>query len=150
MADDIKHRIQADIEAAMRARDRGRLGALRQVSAAIKQQEVGTRPALDDAGVIAVLEKMIKQRRDAHQQFADAGRQDLADQEAFEIEVIQVYMPRALDEAEIEALVDRTLAETGAQSMKDMGRIMGALKSAVQGRADMGAVSAMVKRKLGA
>lgn len=150
MADDIKHRLQEDIKAAMRARDRERLGALRQVSAAIKQQEVGTRPALDDGGVIAVLDKMIKQRREAHGQFVDAGRQDLAEQEAFEIEVIQAYMPQALSEGEIEALVEATLADTGADSMKDMGRVMAALKGHVQGRADMAAVSALVKRKLSA
>lgn len=150
MVDDIKHRLQEDIKAAMRARDRARLGALRQVSAAIKQEEVGTRPALDEGGVVAVLDKMIKQRRDAHRQFVDGGRQDLADQESFEIDVIQAYLPRALGEDEIAALIERTLVESGAQSMKDMGKVMGALKPLVQGRADMSAVSAIVRRKLGA
>jgi uncharacterized protein YqeY len=149
VADDLKSRIQDDVKSAMRARDRDRLGALRLITAAIKQKEVDDRIDLDDAAVIGVLEKMIKQRRDSIEHYQKAGRDELAAREAYEIEVIQAYMPTAMDEAELEALIDAALNQTGASSMKEMGKVMGALKAKVQGRADMGAVSAKVKTRLG-
>ncbi len=149
MADDLKSRIQDDVKSAMRARDRERLNALRLIWAAIKQKEVDDRVDLDDKAVIAVLEKMIKQRRDSFEQYEKAGRDELAAREAFEIEVIQSYMPAAMDDAEVEALIDAAVTATGASSMKDMGKVMGALKAKMQGRADMGAVGAKVKARLG-
>ena len=148
MATQLKNRILEDVTAAMRARDKPRLGTLRLVTAAIKQLEVDSRVELDDAGVLTVLEKMLKQRRDSPQQYSDAGRQDLADQESYEIAVIEAYMPEALPAEELDALIDATIAETGASSMRDMGKVMGLLKSQVQGRADLGAVSSTVKQKL--
>lgn len=149
MSNDLKTRIQDDVKAAMRARDRARLGVLRLVTAAIKQKEVDGRIPLDDAAILGVLEKMIKQRRDSLDQFVQAGRQELADQEAFEIEVIQGYMPSPLSEAEVDAMIEAAVEETGAASMKDMGRLMGVLKPKLTGRADMGQVSARVKARLG-
>lgn len=145
---DLKQRILDDVKSAMRARDRERLGVLRQITAAIKQREVDERVELDDAAVVAVLDKMIKMRRDAHAQFEQAGRTDLAAQEAFEIEVAGSYMPAPLDEAEVAALIDAAVAETGATGMRDMGKVMGVLKGRLQGRADLGAVSASVKARL--
>nr|VFK54184.1 MAG: hypothetical protein BECKTUN1418D_GA0071000_102014 [Candidatus Kentron sp. TUN] len=144
----LKQRIQKDTAAAMRAMDKQRLGVLRLVSAAIKQQEVDTRAALDDVGLIAVLEKMLKQRRDSLEQFQKGGRSDLADQEAFEITVIAAYMPTPFTPTEIDALLDKAMAEFGAQSLKDMGKVMSLLKSRLQGRADMIMVNAKVKEKL--
>jgi uncharacterized protein YqeY len=149
MPDDLKSRIQEDVKDAMRARDRQRLGALRLITAGIKQKEVDERISLDDIAVISVLEKMIKQRRDSRQQYEQAGREELAAQEAFEIDILQGYMPAALSESEISELVDAAIVETGASSMKDMGKIMGELKPKLQGRADMGAVSGQVKARLG-
>ncbi len=149
MADDLKSRIQDDVKVAMRARDRERLNALRLITASIKQKEVDDRVDLDDGAVIGVLEKMIKQRRDSIEQYQKAGRDELAAMEAYEIEVINTYMPVAMDDAELEALIEAVLEQTGASSMKDMGKVMGALKAKVQGRADMGAVSAKVKARLG-
>ena len=148
MATQLKNRILENVTAAMRARDKPRLGTLRLVTAAIKQLEVDSRVELDDAGVLTVLEKMLKQRRDSLQQYSDAGRKDLADQESYEIAIIETYMPEALPAEELDALIDATIAETGASSMRDMGKVMGLLKSQVQGRADLGAVSSTVKQKL--
>ncbi len=148
MASQLKQRIQEDVTAAMRARDKPRLSALRLVTAAIKQLEVDSRTELDDPDVLTVLEKMLKQRRDSLQQYTDAGRQDLADQESYEIAVIEAYMPEALPAEELARLIDAAIAETGATSMRDMGKVMGLLKSRVQGRADLGAVSGTVKQKL--
>ena len=148
MSNDLKTRIQDDVEAAMRARDRARLGALRLVTAAIKQKEVDGRIPLDDAAVLGVLEKMIKQRRDSLDQFVQAGRQELADQEAFEIEVIHRYMPSPLSETEVDAMIEAAVKETGAATMKDMGRLMGVLKPKLMGRADMGEISERVKARL--
>ncbi len=148
MASQLKQRIQEDVTAAMRARDKPRLSALRLVTAAIKQLEVDSRTELDDPDVLTVLEKMLKQRRDSLQQYTDAGRQDLADQESYEITVIEAYMPEALPAEELARLIDAAIAETGATSMRDMGKVMGLLKSRVQGRADLGAVSGTVKQKL--
>lgn len=148
MASPLKQRIQSDVTDAMRAKDKSRLGTLRLVTAAIKQIEVDTRDELDDPGVLVVLEKMLKQRRDSLQQYSDAGRKDLADQESYEIGIIEAYMPEALPAKELDALIDAAIAETGADSMRDMGKVMGLLKSQVQGRADLGAVSGAVKQKL--
>nr|VFJ68832.1 MAG: hypothetical protein BECKFW1821C_GA0114237_101629 [Candidatus Kentron sp. FW] len=148
MDNTLKQRIQDDTAAAMRAKDKQRLGVLRLVGAAIKQQEVDTRATLDDAALLAILEKMLKQRRDSREQFQKAGRSDLADQEAFEIAVISEYMPTPFTPAEIDALVAEAIAQSGAQSLKDMGKVMSLLRTRLQGRADMGAVSAKVKEKL--
>ena len=132
----------------MRAKDKRRLGVLRLVGAAIKQQEVDTRAALDDDGLIAVLEKMRKQRRDSLDQFERGGRPDLAEQEAFEIAVITDYLPIPFTPTEIDALLGEAIAESGDASLKDMGKVMSLLKPRLQGRAEMGAVSARVKEKL--
>ncbi len=133
----------------MRARDKERLGAIRLMVAAIKQVEVDERlDVLEDTRVLGVLQKMIKQRHDAIEKFEAASRQDLADKEAFEIDVIQAYMPQPLKPEELEQLISTVIAETGAVSMKDMGKVMGRLKNQVQGRADMGAVSTKVKHRL--
>jgi hypothetical protein len=148
MTSPLKQRILEDVTATMRARDKPRLGTLRLVTAAIKQVEVDSRSDLDDAGVLTVLEKMLKQRRDSLQQYSDAGRRDLADQERYEIAIIEAYMPESLPAVELEALIDAAIAETSATSMRDMGKVMGLLKSRVQGRADLGAVSGTVKQKL--
>ena len=148
MASQLKQRIQEDVTAAMRAKDKPRLSVLRLVTAAIKQVEVDSRTELDDQGVLTVLEKMLKQRRDSLTQFTDAGRTDLADQESYEITLIENYMPEALPAEELEALIDTAISETAAGSLRDMGKVMGLLKPRVQGRADLGAVSATVKQKL--
>jgi uncharacterized protein YqeY len=146
----LKDRIQEDMKSAMRARDKERLTAIRLILAAIKQREVDERINLDDTQVVSVLERMCKQRRESISHYQQAGREDLAAKEAFEIEVIQAYMPQALSEAEIDTLVTQAIAATGAQSVRDMGKVMSLLKSQVQGRAAMGAVSALVKARLGA
>ena len=148
MAGDLKRRIHDDIKSAMRARERERLGALRQISAAIKQREIDGRVELDSPGVIAVLERMLKQRRDSLGYFESAGREDLAARESFEIAVIEGYMPARLSLEERGALLDAALAETGAASMKDMGKVMGWLKPKVQGRVDMKELSAAVRARL--
>ena len=149
MADSLKARILEDVKDAMRARDKARLGTLRMVTAAIKQQEVDRRTSsLDDAAVVAVLEKMLKQRRESVRQYEGAGREDLASGEREEMAVIERYMPQALDAAEIEAIIEAVIDDAGAATMKDMGRVMGLLKPRVQGRADMGAVSASVRARL--
>ena len=149
MPDSLKSRILEDVKDAMRARDRARLGTLRMVTAAIKQREVDQRTApLDDASVVAVLEKMLKQRRESASQYDDAGREDLAATERSEIAIIEKYMPRALDPDELDAIIATAIGESGAATMKDMGRVMGLLRSRVQGRADMGAVSAAVRARL--
>ena len=148
MASQLKQRIQEDVTAAMRAKDKPRLGVLRLVTAAIKQVEVDSRSELDDPAILAVLEKMLKQRRDSFAQYSDAGRTDLAEQEDFEITLIETYMPAALPAEELAALIDTAIAESGAGSMRDMGKVMGLLKPRVQGRADMAAVSAAVKDRL--
>lgn len=145
----LKQRLTDDMKAAMKGGDKERLAVIRLVNAAIKQREVDERIQLDDAQVLSVLEKMIKQRRDSVSQYESAGREDLAAQERFEISVIQDYMPQALSEAEIDALIEAAIAETGAASGRDMGKVVGALKPKVAGRADMGAVSARIKARLG-
>ena len=149
MADSmLKQQLTDDMKAAMRAKDKPRLGVVRLVLAAIKQREVDERIELDDAQVLAVLDKMVKQRRDSFTQFTDAGRQDLADQENFELGVLQEYLPAALSEAEIDALITAAIESTGAASMKEMGKVMGVLKPQVQGRADVGEVSKRIKSLL--
>lgn len=145
----LKQRITEDMKSAMRAADKRRLGTIRLLMAAIKQREVDDRIALDDAQVIAAIEKMIKQRRDSISQYQAAGRQELADQEVYEIEVLQTYMPAALSEAEVDVLIEAAITNTGAVSAKDMGKVIAALKAQAQGRADMGKVSAKVKARLG-
>ena len=146
----LKTRIQDDVKAAMKAHDKERLSTLRLISAAIKQREVDERIELDDDQVLAVLEKMIKQRRDSITQYENAGRQELADQEHSEIAIIEAYMPEGLSDDEISALIEAAIAETGAESIRDMGKVMAALKPKMQGRADMGKVGSKVKSKLGA
>ncbi|SUI60505.1 GatB/YqeY domain-containing protein [Shewanella morhuae] len=133
---------------AMFAKEKARLSTIRMALAAIKQIEVDTRESLTDEQVIAVLTKMVKQRRDSIAQFEAAGRNDLADVEAAEIQVIETFLPTPLSEAEVTALIDATIEEVGASTMADMGKVMGALKSKVQGRADMGAIGAMIRAKL--
>ena len=146
--DTLKERIRQDVEAAMRARDRARLAALRLIASEIKQREVDGRRALDDAGVLAVLDKMKKQRRDAADQFRAAGRDDLAAVESLEIDVIESYLPAPLTGEEVAALVTEAIAETGAASMRDMSGVMARLRPNVQGRADMGEVSRLVRQRL--
>ena len=148
MTSSLKTRILEDVKDAMRARDKARLGTLRMVTAAIKQREVDERVTLDDPSVVAVLEKMLKQRRESAGQYERAGRGDLAAAEREEIAVIEQYMPRALDPAEVDAMIAAAVEEAAAATMKDMGRVMGLLKPRVQGRADMGAVSAAVRARL--
>lgn len=133
---------------AMIAKEKARLSTIRMALAAIKQIEVDTRESLTDEQVIAVLTKMVKQRRDSIAQFEAAGRNELADVEAAEIQVIEAFLPTPLTEAEVAALIDATIVEVGASAMADMGKVMGALKSKVQGRADMGAIGAMIRAKL--
>jgi uncharacterized protein YqeY len=140
--------IQDDVKAAMKAKDAPRLSTLRLLTAAIKQREVDERIELDDAQVVAVIEKMIKQRRDSVAQYQAGGRQDLADQETFEIGVLSGYLPQQLSEAEIGAAVAAAIGEAGAAGPADMGKVMGLLKGRLAGRADMGKVSAQVKRAL--
>ena len=144
----LKDRITGDMKAAMKGGDKPRLGVIRLILAAIKQIEVDERIELDDARVLSVLDKMVKQRRDSITQYKNAGRTELADQEKFEIGIIQEYLPQQLTEAEIAVLIDEAMQATGASSMKDMGKLMGMLKPKLQGRADMGAVSAQIKQKL--
>jgi hypothetical protein len=144
----LRLQIQDDMKTAMKAGDKRRLGAVRLILAAIKQREVDERKELTDPEVLAVLEKMLKQRRDSISQYEQAGRTDLAEQEAFEVAVIQGYMPAALGDAEIAALIEEAIATTGAKAMADMGKVMAIVKPKIQGRADMGAVSARVKQRL--
>lgn len=144
----LKARLTEAMKAAMRAQEKARLGAIRLMLAEIKRVEVDERIELDDARVLAILDKMIKQRRDSIQQFESAGRTDLVDIEAGELAVIQEFLPRALDEAELELLIDDAMRESGAVAMKDMGKVMAILKPQVQGRADMGLVSQRIKARL--
>ncbi|WP_151445462.1 GatB/YqeY domain-containing protein [Lacisediminimonas profundi] len=144
----LKERITDDMKAAMRARDSERLGTVRLLTAAIKQKEVDERIELDDAQVLAVIEKMIKQRKDSITQFEAGGRQDLADKERAELTVLAAYMPAALSDAEVQSAVTAAVAATGATGPQDMGRVMAVVKQQLAGRADMTAVSAMVKAAL--
>ena len=144
----LKDRIQQDVKDAMRAKEKQRLATIRLITAAIKQREVDERIELDDEQVLMVLDKMCKQRRESISQFEKAGRDDLIAREASELEIIQGYLPEQLGEAEIAAMIDSVMADTGASSIKDMGKVMGQLKPKLQGRADMAAVSALIKSKL--
>lgn len=144
----LKDRINDDVKTAMRAGDTRRRDALRLLTAALKQREVDERKDLADADVIAVIDRMIKQRREAIVQFEKGGRQDLAQNEQFEIAAFQAYMPQALSDAEIDAAIAEVLAATGAKAPSDMGKVMGALKGKLAGKADMTKVSALVKVKL--
>jgi len=145
----LKERIQQDMKDAMRAGDKSRLGTIRLMLAAIKQKEVDDRKDLDDAEVTLVLDKMVKQRRESISQFEKAGRADLVEQETAELAVIQSYLPEPLGESELNTLIDAAMAQTGATSIRDMGKVMALLKPDLQGRADMGAVSALIKARLG-
>ncbi len=144
----LKDRITEDMKTAMKAKDSVRLGAIRLLLAAIKQKEVDERIALDDAQVIAVIEKMLKQRKDSIAQYEAAKRQDLADAERFEVEVLTAYMPQALGADEVAAIVARAVAASGAKAPADMGKVMALVKPQIAGRADMGEVSKLVKAKL--
>lgn len=135
---------------AMRAKDKVRLGAVRAVLAAVKQREIDERITLDDDGITAVIVKLVKQRRDSYTQYKDADRMDLADVEAAEINVLEEFLPKALTEDEINQLIDKAIADTGAQGMQDMGKVMGVIKSQAQGRADMGKLSGLIKQRLSA
>jgi len=144
----LKQRIQDDMKTALKAGDKRRLGIIRLILAAIKQREVDERIEIDDTQVLAVLDKLVKQQRDAIEQYTKANRQDLAEQEAYEVGVCREYLPAALGEDELIALVDAAIAAVGATSVKDMGKVMGRIKPQAQGRADMGAVGKLVKERL--
>ncbi|MGA0265325.1 MAG: GatB/YqeY domain-containing protein [Lysobacterales bacterium] len=144
----LKSRIQDDIKTAMRARERERLGCLRLITAAIKQKEVDERVELDDAAVLAVLDKMVKQRRESLEQYESAGRSDLAEQERWELELISTYLPEQLGADELNTLIGEAVESAGATSMRDMGAVMAKLRPQVQGRADMKAVSTAVREML--
>jgi uncharacterized protein YqeY len=145
----LKVQILDDVKSAMRARDQKRLTALRLITAAIKQIEVDKRIEVDDQIVLTILDKMVKQRRESLEQFESAGRDDLVAQEKFELELISVYLPEALSDDEVSELISKAIADTGANSIRDMGAVMNKLRADVQGRADMKAVSSAVKTKLG-
>ena len=145
----LKTQLTDDMKAAMKGGDKSRLAVIRLINAAIKQREVDERIELNDEQVLAVLDKMVKQRRDSIKQYTEAGRTDLAEVEQAEVEIIQGYLPAALSDEEIAAIIEQAISETGASSMSDMGKVMGKVKPQVQGRADMGAVSGLVKAKLG-
>jgi uncharacterized protein YqeY len=146
----LKQQIQEDVKTAMRARDQKRLTALRLITSAIKQIEVDQRIEVDDQIVLGVLDKMVKQRRDSLDQYQKAGRDDLAAQEQFELELLAPYLPEALSDDEVAALIKAAIAETGASSIRDMGAVMNKIRGEVQGRADMKSVSGAVKAQLGA
>jgi len=150
LSSNLKGRINEDLKTAMRAQDKRRVGTLRLVMAAVKQREVDDRVLVDDPALLGILDKMIKQRRDSVVQYQSGGREDLAQQEIYEIEVIQNYLPQPLTEAELDTLVDTAVQQTGADSVKDMGKVMTVLRAQVQGRVDMGEVGARVKRRLSA
>ena len=145
----LKQQLTDDMKTAMRGGDKHRLGVIRLVLAAIKQREVDERIELDDTQVLAVLEKMLKQRKDSVTQYTAAGREDLAEVELAEMAVIDTYMPAKLSDAEVDALIDAAIAETGASSARDMGKVVGVVKGKVAGRADMGQVSGRIKARLG-
>jgi uncharacterized protein YqeY len=148
MPEPIYQRVTAEVKVAMKARDKPRLGALRLIMADFKRIEVDERIELDDERVLVILDKMTKQRKDSLKQFEDAGREDLANQEALEIAVIAEFLPEQLSEDEVSGLVKAAIAETGAASMQDMGKVMAIVKPQIQGKADMGAVSGLVKAQL--
>jgi len=144
----LRERLNEEIKSAMKAREAEKLAALRLMLAAVKQREVDERITLDDAAVVAVVEKMIKQRKDSIAQYEKAARQDLADKEKYEISVIEGYLPQQLSQGEIDAIVAEAISATGAKSAADMGKVMAVVKPKLAGRADMGKVSGLVKAKL--
>lgn len=148
-ATSLKERLSAEIKAAMKAGEKARLGTLRMMHAAIRQREIDQQVELDDAAVIEVLDRLAKQHRESIAQYREAGREDLVGQEERELAIVAEFLPEPLDDAALDELIDQAIATTGAASMKDMGAVMGELKPKVQGRADMGAVSARVKARLG-
>jgi uncharacterized protein YqeY len=148
MAMSLKQQLTEDMKTAMKAGEKDRLGVIRLINAAIKQREVDERIELDDAAVLAVLEKMVKQRKDSVSQYEGAGREDLAAIERAELAIIDTYLPAKLDEAAIAAAIDAAIAQTGAAGPADMGKLMGVLKPQLAGQADMGLVSKLVKQKL--
>ncbi|GAA5317602.1 MAG: GatB/YqeY domain-containing protein [Candidatus Pelagadaptatus aseana] len=148
MSTELKDQIKEAMKAAMRAKEKERLGTIRMIQAEVKRIEVDERIEVDDQRLLAVLDKMCKQRRDSIIQYEDAGRQELADIEKAEMAVIQEFLPAALTEAELEQLISKAIADSGAESARDMGKVMGILKPQVQGRADMGAISKIIKEKL--
>ena len=145
---DLKQRIMDDMKSCMREGDKERLGTIRLALSAIKQQEVDSRSTLEDADILAILDKMAKQRRESIEQFEKAGRDDLASKEKDELKVIQTYLPSQLSDEEIASIIDEAIQTTRAQTMRDMGKIMGIIKPKMQGRADMSAVSALIKSRL--
>ena len=145
----LKDQITEDMKSAMKAGEKDRLKVVRLILAAVKQIEIDKRIELDDAAVLSVLDKMVKQRRDSVEQFQNGGRNDLADIELAEIAILDTYLPEQLSEAELDALIDEAVSATGAESIRDMGKVMGQIKSKAAGRADMGAVGAKVKARLG-
>ncbi|HRA78070.1 MAG TPA: GatB/YqeY domain-containing protein [Burkholderiaceae bacterium] len=146
----LKERIGEDMKGAMRAREAVRLSAIRMLLAAIKQKEVDERISVDDAQVVAIVDRLIRQRRDSIEQFEKAGRQELADREKLEIDVLSAYLPRQASAAEVAAEIDAAIAATGATGPQQMGKVMGVLKQRLAGRTDLSAVSAQVKARLGA
>ena len=145
---DLKQQITNDMKAAMKAKDKDGLKAVRMILGAIKQKEVDDRIELDDTQVLAVIQKMVKQRKDSIAQFTDGGRMDLVEVEQAELAILNNYMPAQLSETEIAAAVDKAIADSGASSMQDMGKLMGLLKAQLDGKADMGSVSALIRSKL--
>lgn len=145
----LKAQISEDMKTAMRAKDSVRLGAIRLLQAAIKQREVDERIELSDSDVIAAIEKMLKQRRDSIAAYESANRQDLADVEKFEVSVLQTYLPQQLTEDEVVSILEKVVADTGAAGIKDMSKVMAAIKPLVVGRADMGKISGLIKTRLG-
>ena len=144
----LKEQITEDMKSAMRAKEAERLGTIRLLLAAIKQREVDERIMVDDAGIIAIVEKLIKQRKDSIEQFQKAGRTDLVDQESKELGILQAYMPAQLSEAEVQAAIQKTISSLGAAGPQDIGKVIGALKAQLAGKADMGMVSGLVKAAL--
>jgi len=148
MSQTLKSRLQDDMKTAMRAKDKERLIVIRGTIAAVKQREIDEQTELDDTRILAIVDKLVKQRRDSARQFRDANRLDLAEKEEMEMGILQEYLPTALTEAELAQLIDDTISTAGAQSMKEMGKVMALLKPQVQGRADMSQISNLIKQKL--
>ena len=144
----LKEQITEDMKSAMRAKEAERLGTIRLLLAAIKQREVDERITVDDAGIIAIIEKLIKQRKDSIEQFQKAGRTDLVDQESKELAILQAYMPAQLSAAEVQSAIQKVISDLGASGPQDMGKVIGALKAQLAGKADMGMVSGLVKAAL--
>jgi len=144
----LKQTLQSDMKSALRGGDKSRLAVIRMLLAAIQRREVDERVELDDAGVLKTIEKLVKQGQDSARQYTEGGRQELADKELAEIEVLRAYLPEQLGDAELDALIDSVISATGAETVRDMGKVMGAMREQTQGRADMGAVGARVKEKL--